>query len=562
MKSDMWLRALNKRTSAEAAGAKALNLMKLKDLGYRVPKTYVLPYEVHDSYLRIPEQTVARLRHELSSLPVAAYAVRSSASVEDDAQRSYAGQFTSHINVEGVDHLVESVLSVWSSLDAPIAAGYATRHGRSTEQVRMSVMVQEMVDARVSGVVFSRNPITGLRETVVEAVHGAGTALMQDGVTPLRWTYHGGRFLDSPTDIGVPIEIIEEVVRSARAIAKQTRSDVDLEWVWDGHSLHWVQMREITTLREVHLYSNRISREMLAGQIKPLIWSVNIPLINGVWIDLMTQLTGPNNLTPHDLARAFHYRAYFNMGVLGEVFTGLGFPAESLEIMWGFAPRQGATTSFRPGMNSLRLIPRLLRFALKLRRLPGLLEQRIPVLEEYFRNVELEGLDGKQPEVLLQELSELYEVMLEAAYYNVVGPLSHAIYTHLLRVRLAKSGVDLSLLDIGSGNPILQRLNPGPHLDQLQSAFNKLPEPLREIALAARQTQETGDTDMTHYLHLFDQFIRDFGHLSDSGNDFSTTPWREELERVARLVVDHVPSEQSKHKKPRLDELNLPWRGR
>jgi pyruvate,water dikinase len=72
----------------------------------------------------------------------------------------------------------------------------------------------------------------------------------------------------------------------------------------------------MTAMDGITVYSNRIAREVLLGMIKPLVWSINIPLVNTAWIRLLSELTGPNDIRPEELARAFHYRAYFNMTTL------------------------------------------------------------------------------------------------------------------------------------------------------------------------------------------------------------------------------------------------------
>ncbi len=61
----------------------------------------------------------------------------------------------------------------------------------------MAVIIQDMIDPVLSGVSFSKNPITGLDEIVVEAVQGSGTALVQAGVTPFRWVNKWGQ-VDRP----------------------------------------------------------------------------------------------------------------------------------------------------------------------------------------------------------------------------------------------------------------------------------------------------------------------------------------------------------------------------
>ncbi len=91
----------------------------------------------------------------------------------------------------------------------------------------------------------------------------------------------------------------------------------------DGREVQWVQLREITSL-DIPIYSNRISKEVFPGIIKPLIWSVNVPLVNGAWVDMFAELIGPNDIEPESLAGCFYSRAYFDMGALGQVFELLG----------------------------------------------------------------------------------------------------------------------------------------------------------------------------------------------------------------------------------------------
>ena len=261
----------------------------------------------------------------------------------------------------GTENILNSVISVWESDSDPLTNNYSEQTGAGSE-IKMSVIIQEMVEPLFSGVAFSRNPLTGIREVIVEAVRGSGVSLMQEGMTPYRWVNHSGHFTQSTDLAEIPLTVIEQIVKQTKAVSKKAQMDVDLEWVWNGSEIFWVQMRQITSLKSIKLYSNRISREMLAGLIKPLIWSVNIPLINGVWINILKELTGPNDISPNDLARPFYYRAYFNMGLLEEVFDDAGIPAESLEVMWGFTPRENRKMSFKPTLKMIRLLPGMIKF--------------------------------------------------------------------------------------------------------------------------------------------------------------------------------------------------------
>ena len=117
--------------------------------------------------------------------------------------------------------------------------------------LKTAVLIQEMVRPQVSGVAFSRNPLTGMDEVVVEAVAGSGETLVQDGVTPERWVNKWGDWIARPGQPALPVAVIQEVVDQTKRIAKAYGQPVDLEWVYDGATVHWVQVRPITALANV-----------------------------------------------------------------------------------------------------------------------------------------------------------------------------------------------------------------------------------------------------------------------------------------------------------------------
>ncbi len=85
------------------------------------------------------------------------------------------------------------------------------------------------------------------------------------------------------------------------------------------------------------IYSNRISSGLLPGMIKPLIWSINIPVVNSSWKNLFKELTGSaaDHIRVEKLAHCFYYRAYFNMSVVGDFFELLGISRDALEVISG-----------------------------------------------------------------------------------------------------------------------------------------------------------------------------------------------------------------------------------
>ena len=187
--------------------------------------------------------------------------MRSSADVEDGIVASYAGQFATRLCVPPTD-VLEAVRAVRASADSVRAAAYESQVGTG-DGIAMNVIVQPMVTPVVSGVAFSRNPLPGLNEVVVEAVAGRGDRLVDDGVTPDRWIHRWGTWTERPDDGITADDVVEAVVAGTRRIAEAFGAPVDLEWVWDGEVLWWVQLRPITGLDDVPIYSNRISREVM-----------------------------------------------------------------------------------------------------------------------------------------------------------------------------------------------------------------------------------------------------------------------------------------------------------
>lgn len=115
-------------------------------------------------------------------------AVRSSATSEDSADASFAGLQDTYLWVRGADAVVEHVRRCCASLYSVESLSYRRRLGMSEDGLAMAVVIQRMVDARSSGVMFTRSPTTGDRSVVsLEASWGLGSAVVSGEVTPDRF---------------------------------------------------------------------------------------------------------------------------------------------------------------------------------------------------------------------------------------------------------------------------------------------------------------------------------------------------------------------------------------
>ncbi len=110
-------------------------------------------------------------------------AVRSSATAEDLPDASFAGQQETFLNATG-DDLVERVKQCWASLFTQRAIYYRNEQGFAHDQVDIAVVVQQMVDADKSGVMFTSNPSTGEPKIIIESAWGLGEAVVSGSVSP------------------------------------------------------------------------------------------------------------------------------------------------------------------------------------------------------------------------------------------------------------------------------------------------------------------------------------------------------------------------------------------
>jgi len=210
------------------------------------------------------------------------FAVRSSATAEDLPEMSFAGQHDSCLNVAGEDALQTAVLACWASLWTARAIAYRARMGIDHRLVSMGVVVQRMIPADVSGILFTANPTTGSSsEMVINASFGLGEAIVGGHVTPDTYVIdrHTGSIKESIIGAkenmmvcagkkGIAAQAIPEKKRSSKALSADMiqilvdASEVvemhfgapqDIEWAFYQNS-HWIlQSRPITNLPAVSL---------------------------------------------------------------------------------------------------------------------------------------------------------------------------------------------------------------------------------------------------------------------------------------------------------------------
>lgn len=236
-------------------GGKARGLVKLLNAGARVPRAFVLGAEHFATTLPTPVREALKQTWEaLGGQPVA---VRSSGIDEDGAVSSFAGQFDTVLNVSSLEALEAAVVKCWASAHSERVTAYRAHVGAG--EARLAVIVQQMVQPRLAGVVFTQAPNGARGEMAIEAVEGLGEALVSGRSAP------------------VPLAAVdrERLETEARALERHFGEPLDLEWALaaDGQ-LFWLQARPITTSvsqSDPHLvWSNTNAGELLPDVATPM----------------------------------------------------------------------------------------------------------------------------------------------------------------------------------------------------------------------------------------------------------------------------------------------------
>ena len=549
----------NKRI-LESVGNKAYQLQYLTANGFRVPRTYVCTWEAYLSYLKQDKEVLEIIEAELESLldSKTAYAVRSSANVEDSLDYSFAGQFDTYLNVNGPKQVLKAIRAVWESAQSDTTRAYLRKIDPDKSiQLMMAVIIQEMIEPVLSGVAFSKNPITAFDEVVLESVKGSGTKLVQEGYTPQRWVNKWGGWVEQPEAPEMGIDLAREIVDQTKRLSRMLSRDLDLEWIYDGQDLYWVQLRDITTLGAPNIYSNKIARETTPGLVQPLVWSVTVPIPSRAWVDIITEVIGKNVIDPNSLMRAFHYRAYHNMGIFGRVFEGLGLPRESLEMIMGIVPPGAGKAPIKPSLKTVMLTPRFVRFFWDKWTFAKKLEENYPRL---FREAHRHPVDPV-PELderdLLAVIDEIIPLCEEASYYTIVTILLMQIYNGLLKARLRSLGVDFQRFDLTEGMTELSQYDPNVSIGMLNRKFEQLDE-------AEKKRIITGGYDAFQHMEGIDDLQKDvadffekFGHLSDSTGHFGANPWRETPDLIIELITNYQAPKEIPTDTVRFGELPL-----
>ncbi|MCY7383187.1 MAG: glycerol-3-phosphate acyltransferase [Microcoleus sp. CAN_BIN18] len=473
--------------------------------------------------------------------------VRSSAAGEDGDTSSAAGQYQTIgpvlTEAELLDGINRCRQSYWTS------EAVAYRRQRQLPDTQMAVLIQPYIEGKVAGVMFSRNPLDGGSQIIIEALPGGAESVVGGQVTPvhLEVDFTQPETLEqnlNELEINsiVDKKIIAELVRQAQAIEAFFHGiPQDIEWSWDGEKVWILQSRPITNLQP--FWTRTIAAEVIPGAIRPLTWSINRPLTCGVWGEIFKVVLGERavNLNFTETATLLGSHAYFNATLLGEIFRMMGLPEQGLEFLL-----RGQKMGKPPLMKVLPNLPGLWRLVQRERALNAEFEADrtsifLPALQsllkEEGRRKREEGRGKKEDgeelgnpnyqylSELLDKSEKIQEWLKPITYYNILGPIGLAIRKSIFRVD------DDWLVN-----------DTAPEIASVR-ALQQLAQKLRQAAVsqsdetvsAAQLAQTFAETPALQA--DFENWLDIYGYLSEVGTDIAVPTWREQPETYQKLLI-------------------------
>jgi phosphohistidine swiveling domain-containing protein len=390
----------------DTVGGKGASLAKLVDAGFPVPDGFHVTTEAYRRFvkendlqpvidsalLHIDEEKPSTLEEaagtireafmaatipgDIASVIVGAYgdlagtdpavAVRSSATAEDLPGASFAGQQETYLNVSGADHVLEATKKCWSSLWTARAIGYRSRQGVRSEGVALAVVVQQLVDAEVAGILFTANPVDGRREhAMISASWGLGDAVVGGRVTPDEYVVEKEstrlvkrevsrkelmtvRVDDGTEDQPVPENLQEVPALQEEDLVGLSRLGVeiedlygmpmDIEWAIADGQIAIVQARPITALPEAVMpppsewqlpnprgrYLRASIVDLMPDPLSPLFATMGIASYNASLVQAMADIIGTTKyFLPDELILTIQNYAYMTANFTAGEWWGM-----------------------------------------------------------------------------------------------------------------------------------------------------------------------------------------------------------------------------------------------
>ncbi|MEG4572153.1 glycerol-3-phosphate acyltransferase [Microcoleus sp. N3A4] len=571
--------SLDDSLDAAICGDKAAKLSQLKRANFNVPSGWILSQEAgighrasgighrgNSDELSSLDALIPKIKSKIRDRII----VRSSAAGEDGDISSAAGQYQTIGPVSTETELIDAINRCRESYWTSEAVAY--RRQRQLPDTQMAVLIQPYINSKIAGVMFSRNPLDGGSQIIIEALPGGAESVVGGQVTPVHLEIDftateilEKRLIELEINSIFDKVIIAELVKQAQAIEAFFHGiPQDIEWSWDGEKVWILQSRPITNLQP--FWTRTIAAEVIPGAIRPLTWSINRPLTCGVWGEIFKVVLGDraSHLNFNETATLLGSHAYFNATLLGEIFRMMGLPEQGLEFLlrgqkmgkpplgkilpslpglWRLVQRERAlnaefkgdrTSIFLPALQSLekegttRILTRIHGLIIE-DESKGILMPNaqfpMPNSQSLIPNAQCPMPNYQYLTELLERAEQIQEWLKPITYYNILGPIGLAIRKAIFRVSDEWLDND-SAPEIASVRALQQLAH------KLWQAAVSQPDETVSVAHLAQTFAETPALQAD-----FEKWLDIYGYLSEVGTDIAVPTWREQPEIYQKLLI-------------------------
>lgn len=430
-------------------GAKAAALFKMRENGFNVPPLFcVVGEDAEDG------ENFGDIAAELFG--GGAVSVRSSASAEDGRAASFAGQFSTELNV-AADGTAAAVRRVRTLPEGAGFAEYCKINGIAPETVSVCAIVQKMVDAEVSGVVFTANPQGLLNEAVVVVGAGTGDNVVGDRVSVTTYYFNNSDGLYYSERRGGSPTITEKTLKELLARAAEIKelfggeSEYDVEFAIKDGEIFILQARPITALPQTELpiiLDNSNIVESYPGITLPLTQSFIRTAYYRVFRAVLLRLTRePETVARADdilrnMVDAANGRIYYRISNWYDIILFLPFSKRIIPV-WQemLGVKNKSVTSRLSGkigfMTRLKVTLSFVRLILSCPKLMNRLEGEFGEMIGFFGSLDLGRAGGAE---ILEHYAALLDRVTEKWDITLVNDMYSFIFTGLLKARLRAKG--------------------------------------------------------------------------------------------------------------------------
>lgn len=625
-----------KIVTEKAAGPKAANLARLISLRFPVPKGFCITGDIYREHIEknnlapliqsvvectqdklsgslsklrkaiteapLCESTKQDIERQFKSLNCNSVAVRSSATAEDLPGKSFAGQYETYLGIKDSVSCTEAIRKCWASLWSQRAFDYRERNKIDHYNVDMAVIVQPLIPADTSGVIFTADPITGRRESVViEACFGLGEALVSGKVTPDRFLFdkrtkrlffrtisekkiecvpdnNGGvieKTIENEKSAAHTLNIkqIKKLVRLAHKIETKFGCPQDIEWAIKDKQIWILQSRPITNLpepkikswEERQVWTNSNVGEAVPDVITPLTWSILEPLVNVIFRPVLKMLCVDTGDNP--VFGIIAGRVYFNINTILAAFKR--FPnacdfdsslfgghqrttlvSERLSIPPEDLPDVGGSLAKVILRTPISLIEVMWNGKRRRANLIALINQKITRINSMDLDSMTTGDVHRELDICTQTMANFDMTCLFTAIAAI--PTLEKVCTKWLKDENNK--IFNRLL---SGTEGLEDAQTGFHLWNISQAANKN-QKLRKLMLSDKNWQQIQEKlkdipDGEEFLKQWNEFMTTNGHHCRGELDLANPRWNETPDYVLGLVRSFMLSVDTDPERNRKD---------